>query len=360
VLQQRRIKPLKLGREARQVMVEKLLRAYGLFEKEKRMFCWTLMGQVWCDISGAHFHPAIFNKHMRNMIIRIYWDGQDHPSVEVPLGDFFGIAHGRQRNMNTEFVGMQSGKGFNCWIPMPFKTRAIITVENDSETNVPMFFYQVDFTLGDQLDEDTGYFHAQFRRSNPCPIHEDYILLDGVRGRGAYVGAVLGVRSLYEEAWWGEGEFKFFIDGDTDFPTICGTGAEDYMGSAWGLDEIVTPYQGAPLVDQKSGLYSIYRFHVKDPIYFQEQLKITVQQIGFGSAEKAKRYFGNDFVRYQAAGTKKDGDYCYFDLSNDYSSTVYWYQSLPTLPFPKLPDRSQRSSNLLDVQDKNTLKRNDL
>jgi hypothetical protein len=313
-----------------------------------------MVRHIWCTIPPGNI------EHMRNVIIRMYWDNQEQPSVEVPLGDFFGIAHGRQRNMNTEFVGMQAGKGFNCWIPMPFKTRAIITVENDSDTDVPMFFYQIDFTLNDEVDDDTGYFHAQFRRSNPCPIHEDYVLLDKIHGRGVYLGAILGVRSLYQDAWWGEGEFKFFIDGDKDFPTICGTGAEDYMGSAWGLEEIVTPYQGAPLVDNDSGLYSIYRFHAKDPIYFQENLKITVQQIGYGSREKAEKFFGKEFVAYQAAGTKEEDETCYFDLSDDYCSTVFWYQSLPTTPFPTLPDRSKRTADLLGVHDKETIKRSDI
>src|SRR4051794_33701818 len=163
-------------------------------------------------------------------------DEQAHPSVEVPLGDFFGIAHGRQRPMQAELVTMQVGKGFNCWIPMPFRSRARITIENDASSDVDMFFYQVDFTLDDPVDADTGIFHAQFRRANPCPMGEDFTILDGVEGRGIYLGTVLGVRSLYEDAWWGEGEVKFYIDGDRDLPTICGTGTEDYMGSAWGLD----------------------------------------------------------------------------------------------------------------------------
>jgi hypothetical protein len=313
-----------------------------------------MIRHIWCTMPPGNV------EHMRNVIIRMYWDDQTNPSVEVPLGDFFGIAHGRQRNMNTEFIGMQGGKGLNCWIQMPFKKRVIITVENDSDTDVPMFFYQVDFTLGDEIDNDTGYLHAQFRRSNPCPIHEDYVLVDGVKGRGVYLGTVLGVRSLFKDAWWGEGEFKFFMDGDDEFPTICGTGAEDYMGSAWGLDEIVTPFQGAPLVDNELGLYSIYRFHAKDPIYFQEKLKITVQQIGYGSREKAQKFFGKEFVEYQAAGTKIGDETCYFDLSDDYSSTVFWYQSLPTAPFPKLPDRKERSANLFESEEKNTVNRNDI
>lgn len=284
--------------------------------------------------------------HMRNVILRIYWDGQAHPSVEVPIGDFFGVAHGRQKVMQSDFVSMQSGKGLNCWIAMPFQKHARITIENDSTSDVAMLFYQIDFTLGDQLDADTGYFHAQFRRLNPVPMHEDYTLLDGVIGCGVYIGAVLGVRSRYRDCWWGEGEFKFYIDGDTQYPTICGTGAEDYMGSAWGLEEVITPFQGATLVDNEQGFYSIYRFHQRDPIYFQENLKITVQQIGYGSGEKAKNHFGDAFRKYQAAGSTPEADGCYFDLSDDYCSVAYWYQSLPSQAFPPLPNNEYRIRDL--------------
>lgn len=298
--------------------------------------------------------------HMRNVIIRMYWDGQPHPSVEVPIGDFFGIAHGRQCNMVTDFVGMQDGKGFNCWILMPFKQRALITVENDSHTDVEMFFYQIDFTLGDELDSDTGYFHAQFRRMNPCPIQEDYVILDGVQGRGVYIGMILGIRDLFKEAWWGEGEVKFYIDDDDLFPTICGTGTEDYIGSAWGLSEIITPLQGAPLVDGKAGLYSLYRFHQKDPIYFSSKIKITIQQIGFGLADKAKSHYDKDFIGYQAAGHSLDSEYCYFERSDDYCSVAYWYQTLPTVPFPLLPNREQRIEGLLNMTDQGKPKRNDI
>lgn len=278
----------------------------------------------------------------------MYWDGQAHPSVEVPLGDFFGVAHGRQVPMVSSLIAMQGGKGFNCWIPMPFREHARITVENDSSSPIEMFFYQIDFTVGDALSPDAGAFHAQFRRSNPCPLHEDYVILSGVEGRGVYLGTVLGVRSLYRDCWWGEGEVKFFLDDDTSHPTICGTGAEDYMGSAWGLSEVVTPYQGAPLVDGAPGLYSIYRLHVADPIYFQRRLAVTVQQIGYGDYAAAKAHFGDDFAGYRAAGAADGDPRGMFDLSDDYCSVAYWYQSLPSRPFPSLPTRAERVADLTE------------
>lgn len=313
-----------------------------------------LIRHIWCTLPPGNV------SHMRNLILRMYWDDQSFPSVEVPLGDFFGMAHGRQKSLQAECLSMQGGKGLNCWIPMPFKKRALITIENDSETDVSMLFYQIDFTLGDSFDEDTSYFHAQYRRSNPCPIHQDYVVLDGISGKGVYLGTVIGVRSLYPEFWWGEGEVKFFIDGDKTFPTICGTGTEDYMGSAWGLEEISTPYQGAPLVDRDNELYSLYRFHLKDPVYFQQQLKVTVQQIGYGLRLKAKEHYGLEFTGYPAAGVSDDHEYCYFDRSDDYCSVAYWYQTLPSVPFPAFPKREQRTANLLEQKNVEAVKRTDI
>lgn len=302
--------------------------------------------KIWCTL------PVNNVVHLRNVIIRIFWDGQGNPSVEVPIGDFFGIAHGRQRKMVTPFVGMQDARGLNCMIPMPFRNEVKITLENDSDQDVPMFFYQIDFTLGDNLEENAGYFHAQFRRNNPCPIKKDYVVLDNVIGKGVYLGTVLGIRNLYDrhlEEWWGEGEVKFYLDEDMQHPTICGTGLEDYIGSGWGTDETVTPYQGAPLLDQKRGLYSLYRFHSFDPIYFEKKIKVTVQQLGSGQRTWAEEFYGNKGGYYKAAGCAKDDDICLFERSDDYSSVAYWYQSLPTNPFPELPGRKERTEGLLTL-----------
>jgi hypothetical protein len=284
--------------------------------------------------------------NMRNLIIRMYWDHQETPSVEVPLGDFFGVSFGRQSHMVSECVTMQSGKGLNCWIPMPFQKHAKITVENDATQDVSMLFYQIDFTQGDELDDESGYFHAHFRRSNPCPMHEDYVILDQVQGRGVYLGTVIGIRSLFKDSWYGEGEVKFYIDKDEEYPTICGTGLEDYVGSAWGLDEVLTPQQGAPLIDNENGFFSMYRFHTKDPIYFQTSLKVTLQQIGWGSKEAAQNHYGDQFVSYRCHGEAEDSLYCIFERSDDISSVAYWYQCLPTVPFRKFPNRDERVADL--------------
>lgn len=300
---------------------------------------------IWCTI------PAD-SDHLRNVIVRMYWDDSPHPSVEVPIGDFFGVAHGMTAPMESECVSMQEGRGFNSWIPMPFRESARITVENDAGSDVPLLFYQVDFTLGDDLAR-AGYFHARFARTNPCPLGQDYVILDDVQGPGVYLGTVLGIRNLfpYLDEWWGEGEVKFFIDEDDEYPTICGTGTEDYIGSAWGTGVVCTPYQGAPLIDDRVGLYSLYRFHVKDPIYFSKSLKVTIQQIGAGSKTRALEAYGDAAAVRRAVGTTDDSDLGLFDRSDDYSSVAYWYQATPGHSPQSLPTRSQRTAGL-EAKDK--------
>jgi hypothetical protein len=295
---------------------------------------------------------------LRTLILRIYWDGQANPSVEAPVGDFFGVAQARFRPMTNQLTAFQNARGLNAWFPMPFAKHARITIENVSDQLVPMLFYQVDFTLGDRHVSPLGYFHAQFRRATP-PVHEDYVILDGVEGRGRYLGTVLGVRKNRSiPYWWGEGEVKMYFDGETT-PTICGTGVEDYIGFAWGLGEECAPYQGCPLADNEEGLYSLYRWHIGDPIYFQKSLRVTVQQIGCGSAAQARAALGEDFTSYPAAGHHEHDDVCYFDRSDDYSSVAYWYQTLPTVPFAQLPAVEKLTAGLSADGKTNAVERND-
>lgn len=302
-----------------------------------------MIRHIWFTIPPEH------PEHMRNLILRFYWDNQEIPSVEVPIGDFFGIAHGRQRHLLTRYISMQEGKGFNCNFPMPFKKAARITAKNESDTEIELFFYQIDYSLGDIFDKNTGYFHAQFRRQNPCPLNTDYTILDGVKGRGVYVGTVLGIRNCFKDhldEWWGEGEVKFYIDGDEGYPTICGTGTEDYIGSGWGTEETLTQDKGAPIIDNKNGYYSLYRLHIDDPIYFKEKLKVTIQQLGAGHENTAREFYGQKGGYYRAVGTKEEEGICIFERSDDYSSVAFWYQELPTQPFPLLPSREQRTADL--------------
>jgi hypothetical protein len=260
----------------------------------------------------------------RDLILRLYWDHQVQPSVEVPLGDFFGAGWGPFAQLSSLPVAVNPNNGLNCFWPMPFQRHARLTLENrGSEPFV--CFYQVTYaeTL---VAKDAAYFHAQFRRTNPLPYQTDYSVLDGVLGQGQYVGTYLAV-GVTNNGWWGEGEIKMFLDDDGDFPTICGTGTEDYFGGAydWDVEGAYTPYTtpflGLHQVLRPDGLYrsqtrfGMYRWHIPDPIHFERRIRVTLQALGW----------------------RKDGRY--LPLQCDLASVGYWYQALPTAPFPELPNR---------------------
>ena len=259
----------------------------------------------------------------RDLIIRMYWDDSDTPSVEVPLGDFFANAlYGGYTQVTSLAVCVNPKRGFNCYWDMPFRKNCRITIENIHTAPI-ILYYQIDYVLT-KVPEDCGYFHAQFRRTNPLPYKEVYTLLDNVQGNGHYVGTYMfwGVNN---NNWWGEGEIKFYLDGDTDYPTICGTGTEDYFCGAydWDVDgkyvEYCTPYAGMPKVIRPNGLYSantrfsLYRWHICDPIYFKKDIKVTIQALGW----------------------RKDGRY--LPLQDDISSVSFWYQDSICKTFPKFP-----------------------
>lgn len=272
--------------------------------------------QIWMTPTG----------NWRYSIIRIYWDDQENPSVECPVGDFFGMGWGKFAPLNSLAVCVNPGSAFNCYWEMPFRKRCRITFTNIADEEMRLY-YQINYTLTD-VPEDVGYFHAQFRRSNPLPYKTDYTILDGVQGQGHYVGIYMawGVNNT---GWWGEGEIKFFMDGDKEWPTICGTGTEDYFCGSYNFEnketkqyqEFSTPYAGLHQVIRPDGVYrsqqrfGMYRWHITDPIRFRKDLKVTIQALGWRSGGR------------------------YLPLQDDIASVAYWYQSLPTAPFPALPDR---------------------
>ena len=262
----------------------------------------------------------------RSCILRIYWDDQEHPSVECPAGDFFAQGWERYAPVSSLAVCVNPGNAFNCYWPMPFRRRCRITLENRGQ-KPKLLYYQVDYALG-PVSDDAAYFHAQFRRANPLPYREVYTLLDAVRGRGHYVGTYMAWGSN-ASGWWGEGEIKFYLDGDGEFPTICGTGTEDYFCGSYDFEnqethryeEFNTPYAGLPQVLRPDGLYQsqqrfgMYRWHIPDPIRFERELRVTMQALGWRSGRR------------------------YLPLQDDIASVAYWYQTLPTEPFPELPDQ---------------------
>ncbi len=260
----------------------------------------------------------------RDAILRVYWDNQAQPSIECPLADFFGAGWGPFAQLSSLAVAVNPNNGLNCFWEMPFRQSARLTLENRG-IEACTCYYQINYVLS-EVPDDAGYFHAQFRRTNPVPYKSVHTVLDGVQGTGQYVGTYLAV-GVTNSGWWGEGEIKFFIDDDAEFPTICGTGTEDYFGGAydWDVDghyvTYSTPFLGMHQVLRPDGLYKsqtrfgMYRWHIPDPIRFQSKVRVTLQALGWRSEGR------------------------YLPLQCDMASVAYWYQTLPTAAFPELPDR---------------------
>ena len=280
------------------------------------------------DIKGSGAIQHIWmtpTKLFRNSILRFYWDNQENPSVEAPVGDFFGCGWNEYAQISSLPICVNPGSAFNCYWEMPFKKRCLMTMENRGKEDM-VLYYQIDYTLTD-VPEDAAYFHAQFRRVNPLPYKDVYTILDGVKGKGQYVGTYMAW-GVNNNGWWGEGEIKFFMDGDKEFPTICGTGTEDYFCGSYNFENkklkqyevFTTPYAGLPQVIKPDALYSsqmrfgLYRWHIMDPIRFDNDLKVTIQALGWRSGGR------------------------YLPLQDDIASVAYWYQTLNTEPFPTLPD----------------------
>ena len=262
----------------------------------------------------------------RNTIIRIYWDGQENPSGECPIGDFFCMGWNEYAQINSLAVCVNPGSAFNCYWQMPFKKHCRITLENIGEEKV-VIFYQIDYTL-DQLPEEVAYFHAQFNRVNPLPYKQVYTIVDGIQGKGQYVGTYMAW-GTNNNNWWGEGEIKFYMDGDGEYPTICGTGTEDYFCGSYDFEDPVThdhyiafstPYSGFhPILPntlfRSQFRFGMYRWHITDPIHFESSLRVTIQALGWREGGR------------------------YLPLQDDIASVAYWYQTLPAAKFPPLPDK---------------------
>ncbi|MEU6611942.1 glycoside hydrolase family 172 protein [Streptomyces shenzhenensis] len=297
---------------------------------------------IWLTVpDGTEAGPFV----LRDLVLRAYWDDNPHPAVEVPLGDFFCNGFATRADIVSLPIAVLPTGGMNSYFPMPFRNRARLTLTSEHPGPIEAVFFQIDYLQYLPADDDhlltaAPYFHAQWRRTPVTTPGQDHVILDGVRGRGAYVGTHIGVAAL-ERFWWGEGEVKFFLDGDTDNPTICGTGLEDYAGGAWAFQDVLapgaehkvavynSPYQGHPqyLTADPTGWspyatpsvpqHGLYRWHVQDPIYFDHEFKVTVQQIG------------HDGRRL-------------FERSDDVSSVAYWYQDTPQASRNPLPSAAAR------------------
>jgi len=277
--------------------------------------------QIWMTPTG----------NFRHSILRFYWDNETEPSIECPVGDFFACGWGKYAQINSLAVCVNPGSAFNCYWPMPFRKHARVTLENIDDRAMNLY-YQINYEET-SIPRNTAYLHAQFRRESPLADKGIYTILDGVKGRGHYVGTYLAWE-VHSPGWWGEGEIKFFLDGDKEFPTIAGTGTEDYFCGSYNFDTkgpdgknrytvFSTPYSGlaqvlpADKVYEPGQRFGLYRWHLVDPVRFEKDLKVTIQALGWQSGGR------------------------YLQLEDDIASVAFWYQTEPHAKFPALPPREK-------------------
>lgn len=277
---------------------------------------------------------------LRSTVIRAYWDGQEYPSIECPLGDFMGLAHGKVTSYQSSVHSIGENAALNLWLPMPFLSKAIVTLTNES--TVPfVLFYQIDYTINEKHDPSAGRLHVCFRRDNPTTMGKDFEILPKRTGKGRFIGAVIGIRTLYPD-WWGEGEIKFYIDGDDEFPTLCGTGSEDYICLSYGVQQTTFLNQGCNLIYNSKSIVqvndyvtgkpknmnpqfvSMYRWHLPDPVYWGKDCRITIQQIGWSPVVKNSL----------------------FERKDDWSCAAFWYEPIPSAPLPGIPSVVERTKDL--------------
>ncbi|HNQ24527.1 MAG TPA: DUF2961 domain-containing protein [Phycisphaerae bacterium] len=247
----------------------------------------------------------------QEMLLRIYYDGDERPGVEAPVGDFFANCFGRRRQVISVPVVVEDADSYNCFWQMPFRKSIRIEVVNESDKPISLLYYNIDWIKKDSLPADTPYFYAQYRQEYPAEKGKDYLILE-TTGKGHYVGTVLAVRTR-SPSWFGEGDEKIYIDGESK-ASIWGTGTEDYFLSAWGLQTTSTPYFGTPYFDQwgiVGGFTSAYRWHIHDPIVFNTGIKVTIEHYGWISPDENKDYQTNSWN----------------EREDDYASVAFWYQT---------------------------------
>ena len=298
--------------------------------------------RIWLTVSDRS--PEM----LKALRFEIFWDGEETPAVSAPLGDFFGIAHGRRLAFENALFSDPEGRSFNCFIPMPFRKGARVTLTNGSENLLPHLFYDIDLLTEVEHPADTLYFHAHHRAETPNRLGEEYAILPFVNGNGRFLGCNVGVRAAeqYEGAWWGEGEVKVRMGGETN-PTLCGTGSEDYIGTAWGQGSFINRTQGCTVADAATGEFAFYRFHVDDPVYFDNGCAVSIQTIGGTELAIVRRLIekgvplapttidpgdGGDTVLLlddpEAFG-RLEKMWCNFWRQDDWCSTAYFYLDRP-------------------------------
>ena len=300
---------------------------------------------------------------LRGLLLRCYWDGAAKPAVEVPLGDFCCMPLGQMATFENAWFDTGEGRSFNCRLPMPFRKGFRMTVTNETPTPLGLFFYDVNWTAGDDHDDHTGYFHAHYRRENPTTLRRDFEILPYLQGRGRYLGANMGViadQERYHKTWWGEGEVKVYLDGDKDLPTLNGTGTEDYIATGWGQGQYARQWHGCPVADGERMRYSFYRLHGPDPIYFQRDIRVTIQQLGGANSKEladAMERGGMKEIPVAPDGGRiwsveqlralEKPRFFEFERQDDWSATAYFYLDRPISNLPDVQPYAERVRGLV-------------
>lgn len=303
---------------------------------------------------------------LRSLRLDMYWDGNSKPAVSVPLGDFFGLALGRKKAFETVLFSDPEGRSFNFTIPMPYRTGARVTLTNESDKQITLF-YDIAYQQVASHAKEVMYFHAYWHRIAKTELGKDFEILPQVSGRGRYLGTNVGIitNPLYQKSWWGEGEVKIYLDGDGSLPTLNGTGTEDYIGTAWGQGEFNHWYQGCLVADEGTRQWAFYRYHVPDPVYFQKDCKVAIQIMGGDGTDKVREYVrngakltpvtvsGEKFVKLfeqnpvpDLMGNDFPQGWTNFFRQDDVCSTAYFYLSTPTSSLPPIQALEERVAGL--------------
>jgi hypothetical protein len=324
-----------------------------------------IINRIWITIDDRS--PEM----LRGLRMDMYWDEEKKPAVSVPFGDFFSIGLGRTTSFQNVFFANPEGRSFNCFIPMPFKNGAKIVLTNETGKPIRKIFYDVDYSLVPEWNADFLYFHACWHRDTATTPGKDFDLLPAVTGPGRFLGVNIGVNAnpLYGKSWFGEGEVKIYLDEDSDYPTLNGTGTEDYIGSAWGQGKFINTYTGCTVADDSLLQWAFYRYHVPDPVYFMSACRVSLQQMGGDMTAPVERYQKNnaplipvtidtgsmilyyqDMKTLQLDSTLHPRGWTNFYRSDDVSATAYFYTDKPSDDLPALQNTAMRTCNLRVVQ----------
>ena len=329
--------------------------------------------KVLCDMQGSGILTRLWMTvpdrspaRLRALRLRMYWDGARKPAVDVPLADFFCAPLGVLVPFENDLFSSPEGKSFNCLVPMPFAKSALVTLTNESDRPMSHLFYEINAEEGPP-DPNALYFHAFWNRERPNKLGREYTLLPRLEASGKIIGVNVGwlVSPAYGKAWWGEGEVKAYLDGDTAFPTLCGTGTEDYIGTGWALGAYANRTQGCPVADWDKGRYCFYRLHTIDPIHFQSDARMTLQALG-GAPKSVLVEANLGDTPFHPVSVDDQGrmallydpeqppvpldhlpeGWINFFREDDISSTVYLYLTAPESPLPALADCADRIAGL--------------